>query len=210
MKLSSLHIVVSSFAAVAGVAIAGYQAFAPSPPSSLPVQVTVAVEPSAMVETGKQDGGPMLQTSAVALERNAKFLAALKDGSESRYDFNALFDGKPDTHLTVVAPDTELNILVEFQTTSAQPVTAIQYMPPPGKSTGLATTLDVMILPEGQIEASGRPVMNFTLQQSGDAQTFAVPGRLTGKAVWLRVAGHGEGSGMTVGDFSILREQLTP
>ncbi len=209
MKLSSFHIVVSSFAAIAGVVIAGYQALAPKSDPQ-PLQVNVALGADEANAAAKQDGGPMLQTNAVALERNARIMAALKDGSETRYDFAALFDGRPDTHVTVQPPDAELNILVEFQSAAAQPVTAIQYTPPAGASGALASTLDVMVLPEGQIEASGRPVMNYTLQQSDEAQTFAVPGHTTGKAVWLRIAGNGDGTPVTIGDFSILREQLTP
>ena len=142
MKLTNLHIVVSSLAAIAGVTLAGYQTFAPRQEQPQPVQVTVAVgQPNATgQEAGsneaKTDGGPMLQTDAIALERNARFDAALKDGSETRYDFALLFDGKPDTSLVIAPPDRELNVLVTFATTSAQPVTAIEYTPPPGSVRG--------------------------------------------------------------------------
>lgn len=213
LKLTNFHIVVSSFAAIAGVTIAGYQTFAPKLESAQQVQVTVALDPLTARDAAaaKQDGGPMLQTSAIALERNARFTAALKDGSDSRYDFTQLFDGDPATSIEIAPPDSELNVLITFNTTSAQPVTALQYTPPStaGKA-GLATSLDVMVLPEGQLEASGRPVISFTLQQSNDSQTFAIPGHAVGKSLWLRVAGSEDGQPIRVGDFSILREQLAP
>ena len=165
MKLTNLHIAVSSFAAIAGVAIAAYQAFAPAPASQQPVQVTLALDPQQAATAGdavKTDGGPMLQTASVALEKNAHVAAAYKDGSETRYAFASLFDGKPETSITILPPENEVNVVMEFQSTSAQPVTAIEYMPPPGITPDrLATKLDVMVLPEGQMSASGLPVISF-------------------------------------------------
>lgn len=214
MKLTNLHIAVSSFAAIAGVAIAAYQAFAPTPASHQPVQVTLALDPQQAAlggESAKSDGGPMLQTAAIALEKNAHVAAAFKDGSETRYAFASLFDDKPDTSLTILPPDNEVNVVLKFQSTSAQPVTAIEYTPPPGvASNRLATKLDVMVLPEGQMSASGLPVISFTLQQSAESQTFAIPGNVSGQGLWLRIAGDDKGEPVTVGDFSILREQLAP
>ena len=213
MKLNNLHIVVSSFAALAGVTIAAYQAFGPNHEAAPPLQVTVALDQPAAVDEAaiKSDGGPLLATDALALEKGALFTAALKDDSAERYDFAALFDGAADTGVVIRPPDTELNILVSFNLPTSQPVTAIRYTPPVGADPAtLATNLDVMILPEGQLEASGRPVMSYTLQQSNDSQTFAIPGHTAGKAVWLRISGGPEGKPVKVGDFSILREQLAP
>jgi len=209
MKLNNLHIVVSSLAAIAGVAIAGYQAFAPRQAEQSPLQVTVAVDQQ---QTGvKADGGPMLQTAEVALERGARVSAAFKDGSETRYSFAALFDGRPDTSVTFQPPDSEINVLVDFGATDPQPVTAIRYTPPPGANPlHLANRLDVTVLPDGQLAAAGLPVISFTLQQSAETQTFAIPGRVLGKGLWLRIAGPGDGIPVTAGDFSILREELAP
>lgn len=214
MKLTNLHIAVSSFAAVAGVAIAGYQAFAPQPAGQSPLQVTVALDPlqaGAGDAGAKTDGGPMLQTASIALEKNAKVTAAFKDGSEARYVFASLFDGNPTTSLTTAPPDSEVNVVVNFESMTAQPVTAIQYTPPPGAdTTRLASKLDVMVLPEGQLQASGLPVISFTLQQSAESQTFAIPGHTSGRGLWLRIAGPEDGQPVVIGDFSILREQLAP
>lgn len=215
MKLNTLHILVSSAAMIAGVVIAGYQAFAPKAEGQLPLQVNVAVESQAAADVAetapKSDGGTLLQTAAVALERNAQFAAALKDGSDGRYRFSDIFDGDPKTMVTIAPPDSELNILVTFLASAAQPVTAIEYSPPPGiTAQRLATVLDVMVLPDGQIEASGRPVISFTLQQSDDSQTFAIPGHAVGRGLWLRISGGTAGEPIVVGDFSILREELAP
>ncbi len=213
MRLNNLHVVVSSVAAIAGVTIAAYQAFGPAPQVAQPVQVTVALEQNVESEDVglKEDGGPSLATDAVALERNALVSSALKDGSEERYDFRKLFDGDPESSLTIKPPDSEINVLVSFGMQRSYPVTAIRYTPPAGVDPEtMARTLDVMVLPEGQLEASGRPVMSFTLQRSTDSQTFAIPGHAVGKAVWLRVSGGDEGQPVKVGDFSILREQLVP
>ena len=214
MKLTNLHIVVSSLAAIAGVAIAGYQAFGPPLAGQPPLQVTVALDPQragVAPEQGKGDGGPLLRTATVALEKTARVSSALKDGSDARYAFGNLFDGKPETSLTVLPPDEDVNVLVSFESPSAQPVTAIRYMPPPGVSPErLATSLDITVLPEGQLTAAGLPVISFTLQRSAEAQTFAIPGNVSGKGLWLRIAGAQPGQPLVIGDFSILREHLAP
>ena len=74
----------------------------------------------------------------------------------------------------------------------------------------MVTTVDVMVLPRGQLEASGRPVISFSLPQSSEAHTFAIPGRAEGKGLWLRVAGNITDKKSFVGDFRILSEGLAP
>ena len=44
MKLTNFHIVISSLAAIAGVAIAAYQTFAPQPAAQPPVNVVVSLD----------------------------------------------------------------------------------------------------------------------------------------------------------------------
>jgi len=217
MRLSNFHLVVSSFAAVAGVGLAAYQTLAPSAaPSQQPVTVTVAVEPPKTAgqeahAAAKSDQEVTIATAALDLAHGASFTAALNDGSGKRYSFADIFDGRPESFLVFGPPDVELNILVNFNSRTAQPVTALEYAPPPGAAPGrLATTVDVMVLPEGQMEATGRPVMSFSLQTSQGSQTFAIPGNASGKGLWLRIAGP-EGVGtIAVGDFHVLREQVAP
>ncbi len=216
VKLTNIHVLVSTVAAIAGVAIGAYQAFGPHP-DSLPVNVVVAIDPQkadagipdSVVE--KSDPVPAIPTEAVALERDATYTAALKDGADARYNFSRLFDGQDDTFLAIDRPDADLNILVSFRNGKSYPVTAIEYTPPAGVDPSrMATTLDVMVLPDGQIGASGREVMSFSLPQSAESHTYAIPGRAEGKALWIRVTGNPKADKIFVGDLRILSEGLAP
>jgi hypothetical protein len=210
VKLSNFHIVITSLAAIAGVGIAGYQAFAPQPSAQAPVNVVVSLDQTADETVSKTDA-PALMTETVNLAQDASFSAALKDGSENRYVFASLFDGENDTFLAIEPPDQELNILVLFSGTSAREVTALEYIPPAGVDPrNMAATVDVIVLPEGQLEASGRPVISFSLPQSAETRTFAIPGRAEGKGLWLRVAAAPGQEKSFVGDFKVLSERLAP
>jgi hypothetical protein len=216
VKLTNFHILVSSLAAIAGVAIAVYQTFLAQPAVQQPVNVVVSLDPqkvdaAAAGQTVAKSDPPPLLTEALNLAQDASFSAALKDGSESRYSFANLFDGADDTFLAIAPPDEELNILVMFRDGQSREVTALEYIPPAGVDpTAMATTLDIMVLPEGRLEASGRSVISFSLPQSTETRTFAIPGREQGKGLWLRVAGK-PGSGKSyVGDFRVLSEHLAP
>jgi hypothetical protein len=58
-----------------------------------------------------------------------------------------------------------LNVLVSFAGDMAQPVNTIEYVPPSDSSIVAATQLDVMVLPEGQMDITGRPIQSFTCRQ---------------------------------------------
>jgi hypothetical protein len=211
VKLTNFHIVATSLAAVAGVAIAGYQAFMPQPAQQQPVNVVVTVDPQAAEESVAKTDSPALMTESVNLAEGASFAAALKDGSDARYSFASLFDGANDTFLAIADPDTELNILVLFRDSVAREVTALEYIPPAGVDPArMAASLDVMVLPEGQLEASGRPVISFSLPQSAETRTFAIPGRATGKGLWLRITAAPGKPKSYVGDFRVLSERVAP
>jgi hypothetical protein len=211
VKLTNFHIVITSLAAIAGVGIAGYQAFAPQPAAQQPVNVVVSLDQQAADETLAKTDAPALMTETVNLATDASFTAALKDGSENRYNFASLFDGAADTFLTIEAPDEELNILVLFSGSTSRDVTALEYIPPAGVDPqSMAATVDVIVLPEGQLEASGRPVISFSLPQSSETRTFAIPGRAEGKGLWLRVAAAPGKEKSYVGDFRILSERVAP
>lgn len=216
VKLTNFHIVISSLAAIAGVGLAAYQTFLPQPVAQAPVNVVVSVDPQkadAVIpnETVTKSDAPKLATTTANLAEGASFGAALKDGSENRYGFASLFDGHDDTFLAIAPPDSELNILVLFKGDAAQQVTALEYQPPAGVDpAAMAKSVDVMVLPEGELGASGRPVMTFDLPQSTEARTFAIPGGETGKGLWLRVVGAPGAPKSYVGDFRILSEQVAP
>lgn len=206
MKLSNFNIAITSFAALAGVAIAAYQAFAPTG-GQQPVNVTVALDQT----TAKADAGALIETASIELASGASFTAALNDGSDRRYQFGQLFDANPETYLTLGDSDSELNVLVTFGSFGPQGVTALVYTPPAGVNPEkLASVLDVAVLPDGQMQASGLPVYSFSLQRSPGSQTFAIPGRASGKGLWLRIAGEAGAGAMSVGDFRILKEAVAP
>lgn len=229
-RLSSLNVGISAFAALAGVVFAGIQAFTPSS-GPAPINVTVALDPAkqqgeASLSTGldvAKTGGvtdavnaggksditvatlppPAVQTAALDLSRNTA-TAALKDGSEARYVFRDLFDGRSETELVIQAPDQEVNVLLDLG--GERQVSALEYVPPASaEGMARATILDVMVLPEGQLEASGRPVMSYPLQTSAGRQTFALPAHTRGKFMWLRIAGPEGAQKVAVGDFRILQ-----
>ena len=216
VKLTNFHIVISSLAAIAGVGLAAYQTFLPHQATQPPVNVVVTVDPQkadAVVpnETVSKTEAPKLATQTVNLAEGASVSAALKDGSEHRYSFGSLFDAQDDTFLAIAPPDTELNILVLFKGDAAQQVTALEYEPPAGVDpASMAKSVDVMVLPEGDIGATGRPVMSFDLPQSAEPRTFAIPGGESGKGIWLRVVAAPGVPKSYVGDFKILSEQVAP
>ena len=203
-KFTGIHLLATSFAAIAGVAIAAWQTLGTRPQ---PVQVTVVQQPTAaaVVEDSVASKSDAAETPFDDLGQGAQFSAALMDGSNLRYHFIDLFDGKPETTLTIADPDKEINVLVSFAGDSAQRVARIEYSPPPAGTEQAATVLDVMVLPETKIDTTGNTIQNFTLQTTPGRQTFTIPEPATGKAVWLRVSGPTEAGILAVGDFKILK-----
>jgi hypothetical protein len=226
-RFSNIHFAISAFAAIAGVVFAAIQTLSlGSGPA--PINVTLALEPlggakpegagAELAKTNgagtvniaaKGDGDALLapaQMDAAAFDlSNSKVVAALKDGSDARYRFRDLFDGRPETYITYGGKDHEINMLVDLGGTRS--VAGIEYAPPDtddGKAR--ANTLDVMVLPEGA-EASGRQVLSFALQTAAGRQTYALPAKSTGKYIWLRVAGPDGAGEVSVGDFRVLRDR---
>jgi hypothetical protein len=195
----------TSFAAIAGVAITAWQTLGTGSAPPQPVQVTVMQQPAAVEQqvAAKTD---VVQTSFDNLGQGAQFSAALKDGSEQRYHFTELFDGKPETSLKISDPDKELNVLVSLGGDVAQRVAKIEYEPPViAANEQAATVLDVMVLPEDKIEAAGNAIQSFTLQTTPGKQSFSIPEPATGKALWLRISGPEGAANIAVGDFKILK-----
>ncbi|MGE4252800.1 MAG: hypothetical protein AB7F09_25675 [Parvibaculaceae bacterium] len=229
-RLSSLHLGISAFAALAGVVFAGIQAFGPTS-GTAPINVTVALDPAksgqatpADVDVTKTAGlaatdpvnaggkgdittatlpAPAVQTAALDLSRNVA-TAALKDGSDGRYQFRDLFDGRPETSVLIAAPDREINVLLDLG--GERQVAGLEYVPPvAAEGAARATILDVMVQPEGALEASGRPVFSFPLQTEAGRQTFSLPGQARGRYLWLRIAGPDSAETTAVGDFRVLQ-----
>jgi hypothetical protein len=198
--------IATTFAAVGGVALAAYQTLSPTAaPPQQPVQVTLAVESPAAIIDVPVAKGDAVQAGPFDIGQGAQFSAALKDGAEQRYRLAELFDGKPETSLNITAPDRELNVLVSFAGDMAQPVNLIEYVPPSEISGAAANQLDVMVLPEGLMDTSGRPIQSFTLQTTPGRQSFALPDNAMGKGIWLRIAGPADAKSIAIGDFKILK-----
>lgn len=213
-RFSGIHVLATSFAAVAGVAIAAYQAInhkSEAPPPT-PVQVTVAVDPAKVAAAGTTAGADVNKgdpAGSVAIDgtniaQGAGLSAALNDGSEQRYKFADMFDGNPQTAFSIHDPDSEVNVLMSFAG-GAQPVRQIEYMPPASNDGTAATQLDVMVLPEGQMNGTGSAIQSFTLQTTPGKQLLDLPGSVAGKALWLRIAGPGGQKVSPVGEFRILK-----
>src|SRR5205823_3498412 len=153
-------IAISAFAAVAGVVFAGIQTFLPS---SAPINVMLSVDPTSSIsKIGATDvaeepvniakkadgtGEPALQLAALELDGRVTVSDALKDERAGRYAYRDLFDDRPDTFVTIEAPETEINVLVDLP--QPEMIGGIEYSPP-RYADGLtpAAVLDVMVLPE--------------------------------------------------------------
>jgi len=228
MKLNNVHLVISAFAALAGVLFAAIQTFGSGGSTSQQPLTVTLVDPTKAAKPDdanqvvaksqdadsinaavKGNGGLLQPTAASAggkaidLASSGRFLAALKDNSAERYAFRDMFDGRPETSITIDPPDSEINVLVEFGTQSAIALSEIDYTPPPSIP-GLAgaTTLDVMVLPEGAVGANGGQVFSYVLQTEPGRQTFSLPADSRGKGLWLRIGGPGSEK-LAVGDFRI-------
>jgi hypothetical protein len=230
-RLSNFHLGISAFAALAGVVFAGIQAFGPSSGTG-PINVTVALDPTKPGQSGPQanldvtktaglnqtdaaNAGrkgdittatlpqPATQMAALDLSRTIA-TAALKDGSEGRYRFHDLFDGRLETSVLITSPDREINVLLDLG--GERQLAGLEYVPAiDAQGAPRATILDVMVLPEGALEASGRPVFSFPLQTQAGRQTFSLPDQTRGKYIWLRIAGPDEPEKIAVGDFRVLQ-----
>ena len=215
-RFTNFHIAISAFAALAGVVFAGIQTFIPG---RSPISVTLAVDNPVSVSnmeitkstadavnmTSKSDGTgePAPQLAALDLDARTTVTSALKDESTGHYSYRDLFDRRSDTFVRIEAPENEINLIMEFP--SAETIGGIEYTPPRGAG-GLApaAVLDIMVLPESELEASGRPVMSFALQTSPGSQTFTLPHKSEGKGLWLRIAGPAGMGDIAVGDLKIL------
>jgi len=229
MKLTNVNLAISAFAAAAGVIFAAIQTFGISTSPPTPVTVTLAVDPTkatkpddsnqtvaksqdadAINAAVKANGGLLqpLATStggkAIDLANTGRFSSALKDGSATRYAYKDLFDGRPETSVTIDPPDSDLNVLVEFGSQTAIQLSEIDYTPPPAMpGVAGATTLDVMVLPEGgAVGANGGQVLSYVLQTEPGRQSFSLPPDSRGKGLWIRIGGAASGK-LAVGDFRI-------
>ena len=83
-------------------------------------------------------------------------------------------------------------------------VTGIEISAPEGiPATAYASALEVMVLPNGSMEGSGRDVTTFSLQSGLAVQSFSLPPSM-GKALWIRLAGQAGAPATIIGDIRVL------
>jgi hypothetical protein len=211
--MQNVHLAITGFCALVSVALAAVQTFR-SEPDKAPVEVTVvAPEAPAPVETletvnaaSKGDSSKVTEVpfQSAAMLSEARFAPATRPDVVIRYKLADLFDGNPTTLLTLMPPDTDLDFIVEFPMAEGTKVTGIEISAPEGiPVTAYATALEVMVLPNGSMEGSGRDVTTFILQPGLVVQSFSLPPSI-GKALWIRLAGQAGAPATIIGDIRVL------
>ena len=136
-----------------------------------------------------------------SLER-AKFLPATRHDTPARFALPTLFDSNPSTYVKLAAPESDIDFIVEFP--FAQPLTITGLEIDAGEAELIAPrTLEVMILPSGSMEGSGRAVTSFNIRPGGGVQKFAIP-PADGKGAWIRIAGQPGALETIIGDLKII------
>jgi hypothetical protein len=221
-RVKNIHVVISGLCAIAGVLIAAIQTFGGV--DSKPVEVKVELRtPGAAAENestatvngdGKRNGTlePGQNTTEVtpsepsgfvvaSLDR-AKFLPATRQDTPQKFPLTVLFDSNPATYIKLQDPDNDIDFILEFPFTS--PLVIIGMEIDAGEADAVAPVkLEVMILPSGTMEGSGRPVTSFDLRPGGGPQKFSLP-PVEGKGAWIRIAGRPGAAETIIGDLKLL------
>jgi hypothetical protein len=211
--MQNVHLAITGFCALMSVVLAAVQTFR-AEPEKAPVEVTVVAPEAPVVaaplETvnaaSKGDSSNVTEVpfQSAAVLSGARFAPATRPDVVTRYKLVDLFDGNPTTLLTLVPPDTDLDFIVELPMAEGAKVTGIEISAPEGiPATAYAAAMEVMILPDGTMEGSGRDVTTFTLQPGLAIQSFNLPPSL-GKALWIRLAGQAAAPATIIGDIRVL------
>ena len=223
MRVKNIHLKISALCAVAGVLIAAIQTFGQS--DAVPVEVKVELSApdaskspsdSAVTVNGesKTNGTPDLGSnvtevmpsepagfSVASLDR-ARFLAATRQDTPMRFALPTLFDSNPSTYLKVAAPDTDIDFIVEFPFAQPITITGVEIDTGEAEAPGPGI-LEVMILPSGSMEGSGRAVTSFDIRPGGGVQKFALP-PAEGKGAWIRIAARPGTAETIIGDLKLI------
>jgi hypothetical protein len=218
----NMYVAISAVCAVAGVLIAAIQTFGWS--HAVPVEVKVelnpapqtkpASEPATVNGESKTNSVPEIATNvtevtpsepaglAVASLDRAKFLPATRQDTPSRFALPMLFDSNPSTYLKLAPPDADIDFIVEFPFT--QPLTITGMEIDAGEADAAAPAkLEVMILPSGTMEGSGRAVSSFDIRPGGGVQKFVLP-PAAGRGAWIRIAAQPGASETIIGDMKLI------
>ena len=215
MRLKNVHIAISTLCALAGVIIAGVQTFRSSDTQPAEVHPDTSQTASISVNGEGKSAGPsearvnvteMTPTEppglVVASLDRARFTAATRMDTPSKYRISELFDGNPSTYVKLLEGEGDIDFIVEFPFSQSVTVTGVEIdLGDPGPS--LPATLEIMVLPDGSMAGSGRPVTSIALDERGGVQKFALPPE-AGKAAWIRVAGRPGQVETIIGDIKLL------
>lgn len=223
--MQKTHLVISSVCAVGALALGIVQTFNLAPRTSAPPEAAVQpVQPvPAAASVAPVAGVPAAETitqvaksdapvETVAVKAAAegqgpdparlKFFSGAADNAPLAIDAAALFDGRGDIAVTVEGAN-GFDFIVEWGEPGAFTVTGLQYTQPPGAGpAGRATSLDVMVIPEGDGAAAGQQVLSFPLSTDDGAQSLRIPAT-PGKGLWLRLAGGPEANAVALGKIRV-------
>jgi hypothetical protein len=205
-SLKSTYLVISGACAVAGVLLGAIQTFGIMPANS----VQPATEPAEKVETvppqpaANQVTVAKLDPAAEATPAPLKFSRGARDGVLDRYPLADLFDGSPASFIETAPGEHELDFVAEFSGVQAMSVTGLEYRhPAAADAESMALQIDMIVLPEGELEGGGREVRSFTIAPQKGPQLFTIPAS-RGKGVWLRIAGAETAADLIVGDLRLV------
>jgi hypothetical protein len=222
MRAKNVYVAISALCAVAGVLIAAIQTFGQS--DTVPVEVKVELgaapeskgrpEPATVNGDRKTNGAPQIESNvtevtpsepaglAVASLDRAKFLPATRQDTPSRFALPTLFDSNPSTYLKLAPPETDIDFIMEFPFAQPLTITGMEIDAGEGEAAAPAK-LEVMILPSGSMEGSGRAVSSFDIRPGGGVQKFALP-PAAGKGAWIRIAAQPGASETIIGDMKLI------
>ena len=201
--MQKIHLFISSACAVAAVTLGVIQTFDLTH-SSRPVAAPVtAVKPlSQSIVTAAKGNG---QTSYAGPPdvRKFRFSSTLPGDAAPTADLAAIFDSETATTATVTGQN-GVDFIVEFGEAGPLTVTGIDYRQPAvSRNVPHPVALDVMVLPEGQIDGGGRAILSFPLSDEEGVQSFRIPAT-PGKGLWIRLSGTIETSSLALGELKVL------
>ena len=201
--MQKIHLFISSACAVAAVTLGVIQTFDLTR-SSRPVAAPVtAVKPlsQSIVTTAKGNGQTSYAGPADA--RKFRFSSTLPGDAAPTADLAAIFDSKSATTATVSGQN-GVDFIVRIRRGGTAPVTGIDYRQPAvTRNVPRPVALDVMVLPEGQVEGGGRAILSFPLSEEEGVQSFRIPAT-PGKGLWIRLSGSIETSSLALGELKVL------
>lgn len=208
---NNTYLVISGLCAVATVFLGVVQTFGlvPGIGGSTPTPAaTIANSPGQQATTA-----PANELTVAKLEANTpldetstplRFGRGTRDGVVDRYAISDIFDGNPLTYIETAPGDRDLDFIAEFASAPPMKITGLEYRHPASAgSEAVATQVDVIVLPEGELGGAGRQVSSFSIAPEKGPQRFPIPPAV-GKGVWLRVAGEPNGGDLQIGDFRLL------